>query len=405
MVISPESLVVAVRRDDDEETAQQSLRAYAPYVIDYHPIGMSRWSLQQKLILDCCNYEDYGLPTSLHPVEGARVHIGDDIDSLFATMLSSTNESEFVYMAGENAAGYRVWSLQQILQANVPHDPSMINTTPVYGNPSQFGSTLFMQSNNNTVEMLSKYHNGSCLLLWMSDHFGDGWDSLVLTVRAPDTTNDSFSPRCDQVDPFQVRYCPYAPEDEGVYIVKPFAPANSRFYWEVSWQVQVESTGVWYKGDANSRLLFDFNSTTLEFSFAGATNAIDIVESGVGTQEVYPCFRCGAVTVASWRDLQDISDTSFWPFTAVGAPYYISDIEARTVYFSGRVCDGIANYECYQTLAAGKYLMRQGGGHFGKIIGFPYTGASWEGCGTSGTWNEQLIFQIVNASCFPMQVC
>lgn len=47
--------------------------------------------------------------------------------------------------------------------------------------------------------MRTPYHNKSCLILWMSDHFGDGWDTAVLTVRAPDLTNDTFHPHCDQV--------------------------------------------------------------------------------------------------------------------------------------------------------------------------------------------------------------
>ncbi|RYY84684.1 hypothetical protein EON63_08715 [archaeon] len=49
------------------------------------------------------------------------------------------------------------------------------------------------------MQMRTPYHNQSCLLLWMSDHFGDGWDTAVLTVRAPDLTNDTFHPHCDQV--------------------------------------------------------------------------------------------------------------------------------------------------------------------------------------------------------------
>merc|ERR1711998_385736 len=47
---------------------------------------------------------------------------------------------------------------------------------------------------NGTALIHSRYHNGSCLLLWMSDHFTDGWDTAVLTVRAPDTTNNTFHP-------------------------------------------------------------------------------------------------------------------------------------------------------------------------------------------------------------------
>lgn len=49
------------------------------------------------------------------------------------------------------------------------------------------------------VQIRSQFRNNSCLLLWMSDHYLDGWDTAVLTVRAPDTTNDTFHPHCDQV--------------------------------------------------------------------------------------------------------------------------------------------------------------------------------------------------------------
>jgi hypothetical protein len=80
--------------------------------------------------------------------------------------------------------------------------------------PSIWGGNLIFRGNS-TAELYSRYHNGSCLLIWMSDHFKDGWDIAVLTVVAPDNTNDTYHPHCDQVDPFYVRYCPYQPEDEG----------------------------------------------------------------------------------------------------------------------------------------------------------------------------------------------
>lgn len=321
-------------------------------------------------------------------------------------MLSPTNYSEFIYQPnGFFKNGKKKWSLQQILQTNIPFVDNSQNIKPRYRNPSQNGGTLFMASNNNTIEVLSNYHNGSCLLLWLSDHFGDSWDSLVLTVRAPDTTNNSFSPKCDQIDPFLIRYCPYKPSDEGVYIIKPYAATTSRFFWEISWKVQVESTGQIYQGDADSKMMFNFNSTTLSFNFIEILNERKfIVNSISGLREVEPCFRCAAITTASWAKLQDIGDTSLWPFVAIGAPYYISDVSGRLLYFSGRVCDGVYKYECYQILPNGQYIMRMGGGLFGKILNFPLLDAHWYGCGASGTWRDQFIFQIANQTCYPMQV-
>lgn len=409
--LTSDTLAVGIKRLDQPEYAQQSVQLYSPF--DQLGLGYSKWSVQQKLILDCCsestlhNENDgmavYDISKTL--VSGAKLHIGDDLESLFVTMLSPTNHSEFVFQPdGYSATGYKTWSLQQILQTNIPYQPNVSLGEERYRSPSQFGGTLFMASNNNTIELQSKYHNGSCLLLWLSDHFGDGWDSLVLTVRAPDTTNDSFSPKCNQVDPFYIRYCPYKPTDEGVYIIKPYAAQKARLFWEISWKVQVESTGVTYMGDADTKMMFNFNSTTLDFSFVQSLNPKVFTQSYANTTDVVPCFRCAAITTASWAQLQNTADMSFWPFVAYGAPYFISDIRGRLLFFSGRVCDGIMRYECYQTLPSGQYLMRQGGGLFGKILDFPREGASWEGCGTNGTWRDQLIFEIVNQTCSVLQV-
>lgn len=402
LALAGQTLAVAVKRLDEPEYAQQSVQLYEPF--DQDGFGYSKWSVQQRLVLDCCDVDEKGYNVSKTLVSGANLHVGDDFESLFVTMLSPTNHSEFVFQSvGWSSTGYKTWSLQQILQANIPFDANTSLGNERYRTPSQYGGSLFMGSNNRTVELLSKYHNGSCLLLWMSDHFGDSWDSLVLTVRAPDTTNDSFSPKCDQVDPFYIRYCPYKPTDEGVYIIKPYAAQKARLFWEISWKVQVESTGVTYMGDADSKMMFNFNSTTLEFSFVESLNEKVFFQSAANTTDVEPCFRCAAITTASWAEQQNTLDMSFWPFVAYGAPYYISDIRGRLLFFSGRVCDGIMRYECYQTLPSGQYMMRMGGGLFGKILGFPREGASWEGCGSNGTWRDQFMFEIVNQTCFPLE--
>lgn len=45
-----------------------------------------------------------------------------------------------------------------------------------------------------------------------------------------------------------MRYCPYQPSEEGVYIVKVFDAVKARFFWEMSWQVTIEATGETFKG-------------------------------------------------------------------------------------------------------------------------------------------------------------
>lgn len=193
-----------------------------------------------------------------------------------------------------------------------------------------------------------------------------------------------------QVDPFYVRYCPYEAEEEGIYIVKVFAAIESRFFWEMSWQVYVEGTDTWYKGDFATKMLFNFNATTSTFSLHEIQNEIDLDA---------PCYRCTRIATRSWQELQDSGPTAFWPLVVTGAPYYISDYQARNLKMFGKVCDGITTYECYQTLPDGVYILRLGGGLFGRLTGFPYNNASWEGCGESGTLHDQLVRRFIQRRC------
>lgn len=213
------------------------------YISNGLAYGHNAWSVQQKLYVNDSYSADMIALADTRPLFGADVYFGEDKESLLMTMVG-TQDTGATYLFRTPTAdddgllvstATRYWSLQQILKPSTPPDLNEENNT--FGNPAQYGSNMLFVSNNNTIELKSQFHNGSCLLLWLTDHFGDGWDKLVLTVRAPDVTNDSFSPMCSQINPFQIRYCPYKPQDEGVYIVQTFAPWGSRFPWEVSWQV------------------------------------------------------------------------------------------------------------------------------------------------------------------------
>merc|ERR1711907_351866 len=159
-------------------------------------------------------------------------------------------------------------------------------------NPQLWGSQLIYKGEK-SIDIYSQYNNRSCLLLWTSDHFGDGWDIAVLTVVAPDGSNDTFYPSCDQTDPFRVRYCPFQIQDEGVYTIKVFAPTQARFFWEISWQVYVESTGQWYKGDFSTKMKFYFDELDRSFSFFDAENLIYMDQ---------PCYPCTTVSNQLWAD-------------------------------------------------------------------------------------------------------
>ena len=84
------------------------------------------------------------------------------------------------------------------------------------------------------------------------------------------------------------------------------------------------------------------------------------------------------------------------------APYYISDYEGRVVYALGKVCQGKEFYQCYQTLTDGMYLLRLGGGLFGRELNFPRKNATWNGCDSSGGDRNQLIFRISESRCVPL---
>ncbi len=139
---------------------------------------------------------------------------------------------------------------------------------------------------------------------------------------------------------------------------------------------------------------FNFNATSSAFTLAGSENLIDLDA---------PCYRCTYIALRRWVQLQTIGDSAFWPLVVTGAPYYISDFQGRMVYATGKVCHGVTTYECYQRINDGLYILRLGGGLFGRITGFPYPNASWHGCGEEGTDRDQFIFRIANGVCTPIQ--
>jgi hypothetical protein len=206
-----------------------------------------------------------------------------------------------------------------------------------------------------------------------------------------------FSFRCSsQVDPFQIRYCPYQPSDEGVYIVKVFAATQARFWWEISWQVTMENTGEVFRGDFSTKLMFRWDKETSQFHNVYSENLVNLTA---------PCFPCTTISRSSWTQLQIIGNSAFWPLKVTGAPYYISDSQGRQLASSGKVCGKDLTHpsECYQTLTDGIYILRLGGGLFGRQLGFPLPTAKWEGCGSSGTYLDQLIFTIRGGQCEPLQ--
>lgn len=356
--------------------------------------GTNRWSLQQKLF--------YGNDSTTEQTAGPDLY-SDGANTLVASITSVNISSAYIFKIFGNASFGTGWSLQsQLLPYNITEDglyynnnssdprPAITNFT----NPTINGGSLLFTAENE-IQIRTQFQNTSCLQIWMSDHFKDGWDTAVLTVIAPDQSNDTFAPHCDQPFPFFVRYCPYSPTDEGVYIIKVFAASKARFFWEISWRVLLESTGQWYTGDFATKMKFNFNGTDLAFSLFETENLVDLTA---------PCYRCTKVALQEWKELQVIGNFALWPLSVYGAPWYISDYQARVVYSTGKACHGVSGYECYQTIQDGIYILRLGAGLFGELNGFPFNNANWTGCGASGGHRDQLVFRIANGQCEALQV-
>jgi len=304
--------------------------------------GTTLWSNQQKLFA--------AQDSTQQAYDSASVYMNFN-NSLVTTVKGPYSTSSYFFKTFGNG-----WSLQQLLtpfdETKVIDGSSIKVASKALINPIIYGGYLLSRHEKNPadIEIRTRYRSNSCLQLWMSDHFLDGWDTAVLTVRAPDLTNDTFHPHCDQVDPFLVRYCPYQPEDEGVYIIKVFAALQARFFWEISWRVQVESTGVWYLGDFATKMEFKFSAKTMTFSLVDIQNEVDLEA---------PCYSCTRISTKSWKELQVTGNSAFWPLVVTGAPYYISEYQGRLVYSSGKVCNADStSFECYQTLTNGVYTLR-----------------------------------------------
>lgn len=153
-----------------------------------------RWSLQQKL---------FGInDTHSNIIYGTSVY-SDQKNTLLATTTGPNATVSYIFKTFGNG-----WSLQSKLMSYNPvtdglyYDNDINQPRPSlrnFSNPTIWGGTLLFRARNE-VQIRDKYHKNSCLLIWMSDHFKDGWDTAVLTVRAPDLTNDTFHPHCDQVN-------------------------------------------------------------------------------------------------------------------------------------------------------------------------------------------------------------
>lgn len=143
------------------------------------------WTLQQKLF----SGNDTGAENS------TKTEVIMKENKILATAIGSTTAATYVFTLQDNK-----WSQQQrITYSEAPSNTSSANFTypSLRGGHLTFGGGAAGDTANTLL--YSTYQTTSCLRIFLTDHFKDGWDTAVLTVRAPDSTNDTFHPHCDQV--------------------------------------------------------------------------------------------------------------------------------------------------------------------------------------------------------------
>lgn len=158
-----------------------------------------RWSLQQRLFNRNESHPEFHNYTEVYS-NGAY---------LLATSHGFNLSASYIFQSLTSSTS---WSQQSQLFSYNPENDTSYYPNPenssdhsavrpalqYFSGPVLWGGTMIHRAKTE-LQMRTPYHNGSCIQLWLSDHFEDGWDTAVLTVRAPDLSNDTFHPHCDQV--------------------------------------------------------------------------------------------------------------------------------------------------------------------------------------------------------------
>jgi hypothetical protein len=140
----------------------------------------STWSLQQELLANVTvDYTD--LSSTDKKINGTSLFTNQDtlIANLYGPGIG------YSYIFRPSLAG--TWSLQQVI--------SGLDVGAQVFFPVVQGGMLLHGASGGKVVQHTRFQNGSCILIYLTDHFLDGWDTAILTVLAPYQTKDSFNPQ------------------------------------------------------------------------------------------------------------------------------------------------------------------------------------------------------------------
>lgn len=92
----------------------------------------------------------------------------------------------------------------------------------------------------------------------------------------------------------------------------------------------------------------------------------------------------------------DQEGDGWWRNNYLGSSWYLADSSRTKLYHTGTLCDGSSGY-CNMCLVDGEYTIRfTGNGSDGFT--------SWDFCGVTGSYGQELIFEVENGHCTPIAI-
>lgn len=290
----------------------------------------------------------------------------------------------------------------------------------------------------------SSFH---CIQIYVGDHFGDGWDTAVLTVEAPaglGRLKETYAPACDTQNPIMYRYCPLSSQDKGIYKLRVEHAKEAAFAWEIMWKVYDERSKEWFFGTQFTEMNFEWNTHFTDFTPLRMENLYFNASSCPICLASPPLHRATAATkpkpkvesraassyLRSLRGKEVTASPTVSPAPTIatattvdassslyvhmsnaatesspwfdsensGTYFYISDLEGRHLYSTGTSCvNGLTEASCWADLPDGEYVARVGGALDASI------NRQWKFCGSLNFQAKQteLYFTVQYGVCSP----
>jgi hypothetical protein len=260
-------------------------------------------------------------------------------------------------------------------------------------------SQMLLATNRSRVQLYDQFSSADCLYVSLEDLFGDGWDTAQLRITAPDGSQQYYQSRCDLGNPYQFRFCPNHLDEDGIYHFEVIDATKAKNFWEIQWRVYNSATAKWYVGHCDTRMDFEWDSSSQMFT----ARKMDRIASNVTctycapppTDKPSPIFRSRALkgsrprwqtyhptttpaptlsntdSGVNWRvatlGLNSLATTGWFRNDYKGAAYYVSDAKSRRLITSGTLCpDEATDKQCWIDLPDGDYSIRVGGSLLGN---------------------------------------